>query len=163
MMRVTAKATRNDGWWAVEVPEVVGLYTQARRLDQVAEMVVDAAALLGVELAPDEVDVAPVLGPAAQASLNLAAGLRDESAITNTDAAAAMRLAAHELSAAGWTLRDIGVALGVSHQRVHQLVGDADKDALIEQVTGSFAYLRQIRERTDRSIEAMSKSYESTR
>ena len=46
-MKVTAKATRSGNWWAVEVPEIPGLFTQARRLEQVAAMVADAAAMLG--------------------------------------------------------------------------------------------------------------------
>lgn len=45
-MKLTANATRSDGWWAVDVPEIEGLFTQARRLDQVPAMVQDAAALL---------------------------------------------------------------------------------------------------------------------
>ena len=32
-MKVTAEATRSGGWWAVEVPEVDGAFTQACRLD----------------------------------------------------------------------------------------------------------------------------------
>ena len=38
-MKLTAKAQRSDKWWAIEVPEIPGLFTLARRLDQVAEMV----------------------------------------------------------------------------------------------------------------------------
>lgn len=43
---LTARSTRSGGWWAVEVPEVQGLFTQARRLDLVPAAVLDAAALL---------------------------------------------------------------------------------------------------------------------
>lgn len=45
-MKLTAKVERSGGWWAVEVPEVPGLYTQAERLDQVEAVVRDAAAVL---------------------------------------------------------------------------------------------------------------------
>jgi hypothetical protein len=45
-MQVTAKATRSGSWWAVEVPEVDGAFTQARRLDQIPTMVADAVHLL---------------------------------------------------------------------------------------------------------------------
>jgi len=45
-MKLTAECQRSGGWWAVEVPEIPGLLTQARHLDQVASMVRDAAALL---------------------------------------------------------------------------------------------------------------------
>jgi hypothetical protein len=58
-MKVTAYATRSGEWWAVRVPEIDGLFTQARRLDQVPEMVADAAMLLdGLEV---EVEVVPQL------------------------------------------------------------------------------------------------------
>lgn len=43
---VTARCTASDGWWAVEVPEVQGLFTQVRRLEEVPSAVLDAAALL---------------------------------------------------------------------------------------------------------------------
>lgn len=45
-MEVTAKAQRVGDWWAVEVPEVEGLFTQAKRLEQIPDMVADATALL---------------------------------------------------------------------------------------------------------------------
>ena len=47
---VTAIAERSDGWWAVDVPELPGLFTQARRLDQIDGMVRDAAQMLGKEI-----------------------------------------------------------------------------------------------------------------
>lgn len=60
MMNVTAQARRRDGWWAVEVPEIPGLFTQAKRLDQIPNMVRDAAVMLGMEVG--NVSVVPVLG-----------------------------------------------------------------------------------------------------
>lgn len=44
--RLTARAVRSGGWWAIDVAEVAGLHTQARHLDQVEAMVLDAATLL---------------------------------------------------------------------------------------------------------------------
>ncbi len=41
-MEVTAEVSRSGAWWAVEVPEVPGAFTQAERLDQVEAAVVDA-------------------------------------------------------------------------------------------------------------------------
>ena len=43
---LVANCQRYEGWWVVDVPEVRGLHTQCRRLDQVEDMVKDAAALL---------------------------------------------------------------------------------------------------------------------
>ena len=45
-MKVTAHAVRSGDWWSVDVPEVDGLFTQARRLDQIPAMVADAGELL---------------------------------------------------------------------------------------------------------------------
>jgi len=51
-MNVTAYARpAPGGWWAVEVPDVPGLFTQARELDQIPEMVRDAAEALGAKVA----------------------------------------------------------------------------------------------------------------
>ena len=33
-MEVTAEVSRSGAWWAVEVPEVPGAFTQAERLDR---------------------------------------------------------------------------------------------------------------------------------
>lgn len=63
MMRVTARAQRSGDWWAVEVPEVPGVFTQARRLDEIPAMVADAVALVA-SVSADEVDVEVVVDPA---------------------------------------------------------------------------------------------------
>lgn len=55
-MHVVAQVTRTpDHWWAITVPEIDGLLTQARTLADVPRQVIDAAALLG--LAVDDVTV----------------------------------------------------------------------------------------------------------
>ena len=60
---VTARCTASDGWWAVEVPEVQGLFTQVRRLEEVPVAVLDAAVLLtGTPVADVDIRVVPVLG-----------------------------------------------------------------------------------------------------
>ena len=59
----TARCTASDGWWAVEVPEVQGLFTQVRRLEEVPVAVLDAAVLLtGTPVADVDIRVVPVLG-----------------------------------------------------------------------------------------------------
>ena len=59
-MRVVAEVTRSDEWWAVQVPELPGVFTQARRLEQVPEMVRDAVALMA-DVAVDSVEVVEAL------------------------------------------------------------------------------------------------------
>lgn len=48
--KVTAVVTSSGDWFAVEVPEIGGLFTQVRRLDEVEGMVKDAAKMFGVEI-----------------------------------------------------------------------------------------------------------------
>lgn len=40
-----ARATRNEGWWSIRVDEEPAIITQARRLEQIPEMVRDALEL----------------------------------------------------------------------------------------------------------------------
>ncbi|CAM5390076.1 type II toxin-antitoxin system HicB family antitoxin [Corynebacterium variabile] len=58
--QLTATATRSEGWWAVSVPEVDGLFTQARSLDEIPAMVRDALTLFpeyGIDPADTEISV----------------------------------------------------------------------------------------------------------
>lgn len=122
-MQVTAIATRSGGWWAVEVPELPGLFTQARRLDQVAEAVSDAARLLS------DTDVVVTVRPVLPDDLDSAVErVRKEAA----EAEAASRRAAQDVRALvsclrmkGFSVRDVGTVLGVSPQRVSQLAAAA--------------------------------------
>ncbi|RIJ76635.1 hypothetical protein D1871_11220 [Nakamurella silvestris] len=125
-MRVTANATRSGGWWAVSVPEVEGLFTQAKRLDQIPAMVADAVELLtNVPAASVEVTVRPEVPESVRAHLAEAEVQREASAAANSRAAAETREAARELKEQGMPLRDVGAVLGVSYQRAFQLVSES--------------------------------------
>lgn len=120
-MRATAITTRSGGWWAVEVPELPGLFTQVRRLEQVAAAVTDAAALMTDEPV-DEVTVHPVLPDDLESVIKQ---VQNEAA----KAEAAQRRAAEDVRALvaclrtqhGLSVRDVGTVLGISPQRVSQL------------------------------------------
>ncbi|MDH6292277.1 hypothetical protein M2275_007216 [Rhodococcus opacus] len=123
MMKVTAKATRCGDWWVVEVPGVEASLTQVRRLDQVSAMVADAVHL--VEDVPAE-DIEVVLdyeiGDSAALMEARAAHLQVESAAHAQECAArASRAAVVHLRRSGLSVRDIGVILELSPQRVSQL------------------------------------------
>lgn len=119
-MKVTAYATRSQGWWAVEVPDIDGLITQARRLDQVVDQVRDAAQLLD-DIDPDTLDVDIVPQVAHADDARAARALADEARSRQEQASAAMRSAARELAAEGLSIRDVGQILGVSFQRAQKL------------------------------------------
>lgn len=123
-MRVTATATRTGQWWAIEVSDVAGgLHTQARRLDQVVSAVIDAVALVA-DVSPDaiEVDVIPKL-PQAEADLIESARTASQEAARAAERASRLsRQAVEQLRSEGLTVRDVGGLLGVSPQRVSQLL-----------------------------------------
>lgn len=127
-MRLTARATRTDKWWSVEVPEITGLFTQARRLDQVPGMVADAASLLTGESASGfEVEVLTLLqedDPDHAALDQLRTDQKKLHELSNTVQQEAAGLAS-ALHHKGITYRELGLILGVSHQRAHQLVAAA--------------------------------------
>ncbi|WP_460702898.1 helix-turn-helix domain-containing protein [Myceligenerans halotolerans] len=120
---MTATAHRSGDWWAIEVPEVRGVHTQVKRLDQAAAMAADAVALM-LETDPADIDVTvnPVLNEEAAAVVARALQAAQAARQAQEDASAAMRLAVTRLrEAEHLTARDVASLLGVSHQRVSQL------------------------------------------
>jgi predicted RNase H-like HicB family nuclease len=122
-VRVTAKVTRTGDWWAIEVPEVPGVFTQAKRLDQVEEMVQDAIAMMtGTEPGSVQVQVAPVLPDSIENDLRQARDLTAQAARLQEQASAATRRVVVELrEVERLSVRDVGKLLEVSPQRVSQL------------------------------------------
>ncbi len=116
---VTARCERSDGWWAVEVPELPGLFTQARRLDQVAGMVRDAARMLDVKVG--EVNVEPVMDEATARLLCELFDAKGEAKAAQERASKIMRETVSMLRSDGLTVRDVAAVTGVSPQRVSAL------------------------------------------
>lgn len=123
VMEVTAKVQRSGDWWAIEVPEVPGVFTQAKRLDQVSDAVADAVAtMLDQDPANVAVTIEPVLSAevtevvkAARARSATARQAADEASRTMREAVAVLRSDEH------LTARDAARILGITHQRVSQL------------------------------------------
>lgn len=123
MTTYTAHATRCEGWWAVEVVEVPGLFTQAKRLDQIPEMVRDALELFPeLEPAPANAQVIVVPEERFAALSQEVSDLRSQASLAQSAASEASQKAARQLSADGLSYRDIGTLLGVSFQRAQALV-----------------------------------------
>lgn len=122
MNRYTAIARRSGSWWAVEVPELRGVFTQARNLDQAQAMARDAIALfLDVPADTITVDLRAVAPPDVQSEVEHALRAREDSDRAQAAAAIAMKRAVGAAAGAGITSRDTGRMLGVSHQRVVQV------------------------------------------
>jgi len=119
---VNAEASRDGKWWLVYVKEV-DHYTQARNLAEAKLMAQDLTAMmLDIPLASVDVTLTVEVPEPAKNAVRQAESLFQQAAKTRHEAAAKSREAAEALRAQGWTLRDIGEALGVSYQRAHQLV-----------------------------------------
>lgn len=117
--KVVARAQRSGEWWAIDVPELPGLFTQVKRLDQVAAMVQDAAEGLG--FGEVEVNVEPHLSDQLDADVEAVRQAQEEAARAARIASVKSRETVSELRAAGLTVRDVARLLGVSAQRVSQL------------------------------------------
>ena len=120
----SARAVRSGDWWAITIPDLKGVHSQARRLDQAATMARAAISLfLDVAIDSFEVTVVPVLPTAIQAQVDRARAVRGEAEGLQREAATATARAARELvSGAKLTVREAGQVLGLSHQRVAQLL-----------------------------------------
>jgi hypothetical protein len=115
---------RGDRFWLVRVP-AIGHVTQARSLREVDPMARDLIAVMSADhISPDELElnVQIRLPDTVQKHLDRVQQLRQQAASAQAEAAAESRSAARELAKHGLTYRDIGGALGVSHQRAEQLV-----------------------------------------
>lgn len=120
-MSTIAQATRTGEWWAVEVPTIPGLFTQAKRLDQIPELVEDAAGMLGVDVVASDVRVETALSEEDRALVERVRVTREAARSAEAEASAASRAAVARLRSYGFTVRDVAAVIGVSPQRVSAL------------------------------------------
>ena len=117
-------AVRSGRWWAIEVPDLRGVHSQARRLDQVESMAREAIALT-LDAPEDSFDV--VVEPdfsslgGVRDAVETALRERERASAAQEAASTAMRHAVSEVRASGYTSRDAGMLLGVSNQRISQI------------------------------------------
>ena len=113
------------GYWIADVPEVPGAHSFAKRIDQITANIREAIALALDIDDPDTVEVNTriALPSTLEKLLGEARHLRDIADAATQAARDASREAARALVEQGeFSLRDTGALLGVSHQRVGQLV-----------------------------------------
>lgn len=119
---------REGRWWMVEIPEVDGL-TQARRLDeveQVAREYVAVTADLPLSQVAVEVSRIEAAGHDLLDAKTLVEDLRSQADQLESLIAEFSRGLASALTDAAVPVRDVSSVLGVSHQRVSQLVQEAE-------------------------------------
>jgi len=119
----TVTATREGDWWELDIEDLDGVFSQARRLDQAEAMARDAiAVMLDVPEDSFDVKIEPALsGPAAD---DLAAALDARRRLTEAqeEAWVATEQAMAALRDIGLPVRDIECLVGVSHQRAAKIV-----------------------------------------
>ena len=120
----SARAVRHGDWWAISVPALRGVHSQSRRLDQAERMARDAISLfLDVPVKSVDVEVEAVLPSALGADVRRAKTVRMKADSLQREAAGATARAARALvEGSHLTVREAGQILGVSHQRVAQLL-----------------------------------------
>ncbi|WP_019204598.1 hypothetical protein [Tsukamurella sp. 1534] len=126
---------RDDRWWMIEVPELdghrgpdgiinVGDTTQARHYSDIEKEARDFICTV-VDVAPSAVDLdvhIDVEGLDIAAAADEIASARATAKEAEARAVARSSEVAAALSSAGVPMRDIGEIVGVSHQRVDQLI-----------------------------------------
>jgi hypothetical protein len=117
-------AARFDQWWSVEasVPRA-SIWTQARRIDQIEATVRDAIAL-ALDVAPNSfaIDLNIEMPENLRDDVELARATTRISELAQHAATVARRVVALRLQEQGFTVRDIGQVLGLSSQRISQLI-----------------------------------------
>lgn len=120
----TARLERErDGRWSVELEEEPRVHTWGKTVDQALARMREAAALWfqtdenAIELIPH-----PVLPKTAGRTVEQARQAREEAKNADRLAIEQTRKAVIALTDRGISMRDAAAILGISHQRVHQLL-----------------------------------------
>jgi predicted RNase H-like HicB family nuclease len=128
MKTFTVTAKRAGKWWALEIPEVPGVLSQVRRLDQAEAMAREALATM-LDVAPDSfgVKLEPTLDDTAREVLDALARAKEHLAQVQREATLAAQRAAVVLTHDdGLSMRDAGEVMNLSHQRVAQILEEAE-------------------------------------
>lgn len=117
-------ARRTGDWWALEVPDVPGAFSQCKRLDQAPAMAKEAIALvLDVDEDTVDVDIRPELPAKAAKVVDRLQEARRQQEAAAREANNLQVHAIHDLvSNYQLSYRDVGNIVGLSHQRISQVV-----------------------------------------
>jgi predicted RNase H-like HicB family nuclease len=113
----------HDGRWSVELAEEPRVHTWGKTIDQALTRMREAAALwFEADEASIELVARPVLPKATGRTVEQARKARDQARNADRLAIEQTRKAAVALTSRGISMRDAAAILGISHQRVHQLL-----------------------------------------
>ncbi|MBZ0253161.1 MAG: type II toxin-antitoxin system HicB family antitoxin [Candidatus Methylomirabilis sp.] len=114
-----------DGWWAASVRGVRGCRTQGRTIEQARERVREALALFVEDADEAELVDDVKLPPEAKEAMRRYRDARKRADAEQAKARRSARAAVRALTKnARLSLRDAGSLLGLSHQRVQQIVSE---------------------------------------
>ena len=128
MKTYTARLEREkDGRWTVELAEEPRVHTWAKTVDQALARVREAAALW-FDANEDDIEVIPqpVLPKTTGRTVAQARQARQDARNADRRAVEQNKKAAAALTARGISMRDAAAILGISHQRVHQLLAQQE-------------------------------------
>jgi predicted RNase H-like HicB family nuclease len=148
--RVTAE--RDGKFWLLRVPELPGVFTQVRRLEQAADMIRDAIALVfDVPADSFDVDVEPALEPELAELIASTQRIRTAAAHFVNGSNTRLARTVHALVDQELTMRDAAALLDLSFQRVAQLAAEpvpaADEAELARLEAASQRILGEIEEK----------------
>lgn len=117
-------ARRSGDWWALEVPSVPGAFSQVKRLDQARETITEAIAMI-LDIDEDDitVEVRPELPEDLASLVERAHHLKAEQERVTSEVRRAQRQTINALiGTCHLSHRDVGEIVGLSHQRVSQVL-----------------------------------------
>jgi predicted RNase H-like HicB family nuclease len=123
-MNITIRFERDeDGWWVASALEIPGCHTQGRSISQARQRILEALGLF-IDDVESVVFVEDIKLPAtAQRIVEASAAARVEAEKTQQQAQETTRAAVEALTTKlSLSVRDASEVLGLSHQRVQQLV-----------------------------------------
>ncbi len=129
-MKYKVQVERSGNWWAISAPdEQAKIHTQARRLDQVAEVAADALTLWYADedrrsISSSDIEVNVHIGKELDRMFARAKKRNAQAERSRLEARNAIREAIRVARDAGMSVRDVGKLLGVSFQRVAVLTRD---------------------------------------
>jgi predicted RNase H-like HicB family nuclease len=125
----TARLQREkDGRWSVELEEEPRVHTWGKTVGQALERMREAAALwFQIDEASIELVPRPVLPKATSNTVEQARQAREQARDADRLAVERTRKAAAALANRGISMRDAATILGISHQRVHQLLAPEEQ------------------------------------
>ena len=121
--KFVALVRRHESWWVASVPEIKGVHTQARRLEQLPAKIADA--IHGVADLPKssiEVEIQWKLSKRESTMVATALKATKEARLAGDESREAVAKAALALSGEGFSVRDIGHLLELSPQRISQIL-----------------------------------------